>query len=63
MACGGLESVNALLNRGADVNLIGNEGAVPRIVASMAGSLPLVQLMVSRSAKVNAHDARGYIRR
>lgn len=47
-----------LVSKGADVNMAGPDGITPLIFLSYFGEYEMVQLVVSKNAKVNATDGR-----
>ena len=49
-----------LLDRGANPNLAGSDGATPLMAAAMVGSLPLLQLLLEAKAEVNATTPKGF---
>jgi ankyrin repeat protein len=55
-----LKSAAVLIEAGADVNhAAGNGGYTPLMLASTAGSLETVELLLKHSAKVNARNSGG----
>ncbi|MGH9466436.1 MAG: quinoprotein dehydrogenase-associated putative ABC transporter substrate-binding protein, partial [Terriglobales bacterium] len=48
-----------LIGRGADVNRLSNLGMSPLTVASRAGCLPMVKLLLAHGAKINEVDSDG----
>lgn len=59
---GSIDSVKMMLDRGANVNLVGNEGLTPIAIAAKAtyrGGFQLVELLINKGANVNARASKG----
>ena len=59
-AAGSLEKTRLLVQHGADVNAVSDDGRTPLAIASMqAGNRAVVQLLLEHDAKVNLRRAQG----
>lgn len=59
---GSIDSVKVMLDRGANVNLTGDEGVTPLMTAARVtyrGGVEMTQLLIKKGANVNARASRG----
>jgi uncharacterized protein len=59
---GSIDSVKVMLDRGANVNLPGDEGVTPLMTAARVtyrGGIEMTELLIKRGANVNARASRG----
>ncbi|XP_075213422.1 uncharacterized protein LOC142319717 isoform X2 [Lycorma delicatula] len=53
---GDIKNVKALLNKGANVNVVSSSGRTPLGTAAQMGSIPMIELLLSVSDNASSHD-------
>jgi hypothetical protein len=60
ISSGDFKQVNGVLAAGADVNAKGPQGKTPLMIASEAGNVEILKLLLTRNPALNAKDEKGF---